>query len=127
MNTTAKNILIVDKIKSLRRAIALYLELRGYRTLEAEHSREAMEMMDRHDVGLVLADLMISGMDGAALAERIRNTKIGVIFMSIYLPDATTGFGTAADTHPILVKPFAGEELLEEIEKRMPAALPLCS
>ncbi|HOO77186.1 MAG TPA: response regulator [bacterium] len=127
MSANVQNILIVDKIKSIRRAIALYLELRGYRTLEAEHGREAMEMMDRHDVGLILVDLMISGMDTATLAERIKTTKIGVIFMSSYLPDPESGFGSENDTFPVLVKPFAGEELLGEIEKRMPAALPVCS
>ena len=67
-------ILCVDDEEIPRTLRKLILQKKGYRVLTATSGREALEMLDREEINLVLSDQMMPGMTGTELTKRIRET-----------------------------------------------------
>ena len=90
-----------------------------YRVLKARDGKEALEMLDRETVHLVISDLMMPGMDGVELCRRIKskleNAQIAVILLTAN--DSTQakieGFEGGADAY--IQKPFDEEVLLAQV------------
>jgi CheY-like chemotaxis protein len=80
----------------------------GYRVVEARDGGEAIDSVRTQDakVDLVLTDIVMPGMSGREMADRLRQAAPGmpVVFMSGYTEDAAAGAG-APDT-AFLQKPF---------------------
>lgn len=73
MSDTSTPILIVDDHSPTRKLIRLGLQRLGYRQcFEAADGHEALELMPDNQIGLVLTDLEMEGMDGLALLMHIR-------------------------------------------------------
>ena len=69
------NILICDDEKDIVSALKIYLASDGYRIYEAYTGREALEIMRRADIQLVLMDIMMPEMDGISAMVKIRETS----------------------------------------------------
>ena len=68
--------LVVDDSKLYRKSIVNLLEAHGYKALEAQNGREALEALALHpDVKLILADYNMPDMDGVELTRQIRRTS----------------------------------------------------
>lgn len=80
------NILIVDDNRADRRLMSLALAECGYRVIEAEGGPQALEIFQRNPQGvdLILTDILMPGMDGVQLIQRVRETspKMKVVFIS---------------------------------------------
>jgi len=80
------SILIVDDEPPVRRMVHLFLELAGFRVLEASNGAEALELLDAHtaDIGLLLTDLNMPGINGIELATQVRRLRpdLPVVFLS---------------------------------------------
>jgi CheY-like chemotaxis protein len=107
-------ILVVDDDALITLNTADILVEMGHRALEAYSGREALEMLAAHpEIGLVITDYGMPGMNGAELAASARAVRPGlpVLLATGYaeLPD-----GSDSDL-PRLEKPFRQEELMRRI------------
>ena len=89
---TAPIILIVEDNPEVRCWLCEVLQREGYVTLSAGDGREALNLLDTSNVGLVLSDLEMPGMDGRELLRRLRahpkHAKLPVVLMLTYPWDA---------------------------------------
>lgn len=110
-------ILLVDDEDTVRQTVVRTLETGGYRVVAAANGAEALALLDVHaaDVRLVLTDMMMPVLNGAALlaALRRRATHVPVVTMTGVF-DRDTGT-LMADVSATLTKPFTPRELLRTI------------
>lgn len=66
------NILVCDDDKEIVEAIEIYLTQEGYRILKAYDGTEALEMLEREEVHLLLLDVMMPKLDGIRATLKIR-------------------------------------------------------
>jgi CheY-like chemotaxis protein len=102
-----ETVLLVEDDDQLRRLTAQILRGQGYTVLEAENGAEALLISERHPgpIQLMLSDIVMPGMNGYVLAERLRSLRSETVvqFMSGYQGDAIWRQGPmppdAPDTH----------------------------
>ncbi|HWO88526.1 MAG TPA: ATP-binding protein, partial [Gemmatimonadales bacterium] len=108
-----ETVLVVEDEDAVRRVAARVLRSRGYRVVTAANAEEAMQVAAAHDgpIDLLLSDVVMPGMSGTVLAERLVAERPGlkVLFMSGY-----TAEEIGSDV-PLLSKPFTPDELLSEV------------
>ena len=111
-------ILLADDDRSLRGATAQMLSEAGYVCAEASNGSQALEKFANVKPDLVILDIMMPGLDGFEVCERIRQVDgmVPVLFFSAKgdIVDKRIGYKLGADDY--LVKPFAEEELLLRVE-----------
>ena len=69
------NILVCDDDKEIVRAIGIYLKNEGYRVLEAYDGIEALDILRKEEIHLIIMDIMMPRMDGMQATVRIREEK----------------------------------------------------
>ena len=69
------NILVCDDDKEIVEAIEIYLTQEGYRILKAYDGTEALEMLEREEVHLLLLDVMMPKLDGIRNFENTREKQ----------------------------------------------------
>lgn len=120
MNKTLP-ILIVEDDASLREALTDTLALARYRVLSAADGRQAVEMLQRHAVGLVISDVQMPHMTGVALLHEIkaRWPHLPVLLMTAYgvISQAVEAMREGACNY--LVKPFEVSDLLAQVARYM--------
>lgn len=108
-------ILIVDDDKSVANTIHRLLQSRGHQTIVANDGLTALEIAHRDQVDIVVLDVLMPGMTGIEVCQRLRadpkTTPIPIIFLTAkaMLDDKIEGFEAGADDY--LAKPFDIEEL----------------
>ncbi|CAM4199600.1 response regulator transcription factor [Paenibacillus macerans] len=111
-----KKILIVEDDINISKIIKMNLNVVNYETTEVYDGQAAWEMIQREKFNLVLLDVMIPGIDGFELMEKIRPLQIPVIFLTAKnaVIDKVQGLKLGAEDY--IVKPFETLELLARIE-----------
>src|SRR5690606_27893536 len=111
---TGPRILLVEDDRALREALADTLMLGGYDYLEAADGEQALALLQRHSVAMVVSDVNMPGMDGHALlrALRERYPQLPVLLMTAYgtVQNAVEAMRVGAVDY--LVKPFEPSALL---------------
>ena len=114
-------VLIADDEDLLLRSVAALLAKAGFRAVAAMNGVAALEafMAAPDEIALVLADIMMAGMSGTELAERVREIRPGtkIVLMSAY-PGAKDLRG-GREGYPFLRKPFRGEELIRAVRANL--------
>ncbi|MCX7207221.1 MAG: sigma-54 dependent transcriptional regulator [Proteobacteria bacterium] len=114
-------ILIVEDDDSLREALADTLELGGYTVLLAIDGGDALRVLEKNRVGLVLSDVQMQPMNGEALLQEIKllYPYLPVILMTAYgvIEKAVAALHSGACHY--LPKPFEPDRLLQEVAKYM--------
>ncbi|MDX3227171.1 response regulator transcription factor [Streptomyces sp. ME19-01-6] len=135
MHETARTarILVVDDDPAVRDALSRTLRFEGYEVDTAQDGLEALARLEhparleQGPVDLVLLDVMMPGLDGLAVARRIRAGGDTVPIMMITARDSVgdriVGLDNGADDY--LTKPFAGEELLARVRALVRRTAPL--
>ena len=98
------NILVCDDDKEIVEAIEIYLTQEGYRILKAYDGTEALEMLEREEVHLLLLDVMMPKLDGIRATLKIREkNSIPIIILSAKSEDADKilGLNVGADDYVI--------------------------
>jgi two-component system, cell cycle sensor histidine kinase and response regulator CckA len=112
-------VVVTEDEPGVRSFAAQVLQQAGYRVLEAGSGPEALELAgaQRDPVTLLLTDVVMPGMTGRVLAERMRALYpgIAVLYMSGYTDDMVVRVGVAADGRNFLQKPFTPESLLARV------------
>ena len=115
-----QTILLVEDDAMVRTPLKELLDSKGYKVLEAENGQEALEIMEKEKVDLVLSDLVMPKMDGAELTKIIKkrypDTKI---ILSSGYPENCTPKNGKLDDIIFLPKPYTFSNLLKKIEEIM--------
>jgi len=110
-----ETVLLAEDEPGVRSPVRRILAAHGYRVLEAEDGPTALEVAERHDgaIDLLLTDVVMPGMSGNELAERMRSVRgnIRVVFMSAYSVEAVETHGVLTPGAAFLQKPFTIPEL----------------
>ncbi len=120
MKRKPHHILVVDDEPHILKAVEYILDRAGYLVLAARDGEEALELVARRRPALVVADIMLPGMDGYELCRRLRSRYPDSLTPFIFLSardsigDRVKGMRTGADAY--LTKPFHREELLAMVE-----------
>ena len=110
------NILVCDDDKEIVEAIEIYLTQEGYRILKAYDGTEALEMLEREEVHLLLLDVMMPKLDGIRATLKIREkNSIPIIILSAKSEDADKILGLNVGADDYVTKPFKLLELLSRI------------
>ena len=110
-------ILIVDDDENIAELISLYLEKECYDTKIAVTGEEALGMVETYDPSLILLDLMLPGIDGYEVCQRIRktrNTPIIILSAKGEVFDKVLGLRIGADDY--MVKPFDSNEMVARVQ-----------
>lgn len=103
-------VLVVEDVRSLRMFTRRALELWGFEVLEAENGLEALQVLDSHagPIDLVVTDIVMPGMDGRRLVERLRERwpEVPVLFVSGYTEDQIVRQGVLQEGEHFLSKPY---------------------
>jgi CheY-like chemotaxis protein len=120
-NNRTSTILVVENEVSNRILIERVLSTRGYRCLSASNGREALDVLDREQVDLILTDLSMPVLDGYRTTQLIRARpgleNVPIVAVTAY---ALTDEGEAArqiGCTEYLTKPFKPRQLLEVVER----------
>ncbi len=118
--TKHQQILVVEDEKHLAAGLKYNLEAEGYRVLVAGDGTNALRLVETTDVeiDLIILDLMLPGMSGYALCEKLRGDgrQMPVLILSArtLAEDKARGFDVGANQY--LTKPFDLDELLSRVK-----------
>jgi DNA-binding response OmpR family regulator len=111
-----ERILLVEDDLRIRRNLASFLRIEGYQVNEASNGKEAIELLQKDEIDLVLSDVVMPGPDGFHLLRHVRSVtpEIPVFLMSGFFvnPQQIVKEG-AAD---FITKPFHLTELLSKLK-----------
>ena len=88
------NILICDDERDIVSALKIYLSSEGYTLYEAYTGREALDIVRKHDIHLILMDIMMPEMDGIAATAKLREEyNIPIILLTAKSEDTDKVLG----------------------------------
>ena len=114
------NILVCDDDREIVGAIEIYLKNEGYDVLKAYDGIEALDILRKEDVHLILMDIMMPRLDGMRTTMKIREEKnIPIIILSAKSEDydKITGLNSGADDY--VTKPFNPLELVARVKSQL--------
>lgn len=114
------HILICDDQSDIVNALKIYLQPEGYRIFEAFNGVQALEVMRREDIHLVLLDIMMPGMDGITAASMIRSfSNVPILFLTAKseTEDLVLGLNVGADDY--ITKPFVPLEVIARVRSHL--------
>jgi two-component system, OmpR family, response regulator MprA len=113
----ADRVLVVDDDPPLRRMLARTLSAEGYSVSVAADGGSALAEAERAAPDVIVLDVAMAGLDGLAVARRLRSkgnaTPILMLTARDAVPDRVAGLEAGADDY--LVKPFAVQELIARL------------
>jgi DNA-binding response OmpR family regulator len=114
-------ILVVDDEPMMLRLCAAMLERAEHRVITAGGGEQALHLLEDNSIDLALLDVLMPGMNGIELAQRIENTHRAprILLMSGYGPREITKVTGKENPYPIIWKPFRPESLLQNIENML--------
>lgn len=114
------NILVCDDDRDIVDAIEIYLVAEGYRVLKAYDGIEAIEILRKEEVHLLLIDVMMPRMDGIRATLKIREQhNIPIIILSAKTEDNDKIFGLNVGADDYITKPFNSLELIARVKSQL--------
>ncbi len=114
------NILVCDDDHEIVDAIEIYLLQEGHKVYKAYDGIEAIEILNKGDIQLLIIDVMMPRLDGIHAVLKIReNSSIPIIILSAKTedPDKILGLNVGADDY--LSKPFNPLELVARVKSQL--------
>lgn len=114
------NILVVDDDKEIVGAIEIYLKKEGYNILKAYNGNQALEIIRKNEIHLMILDIMMPEKDGLETLEEVRKEKtIPVVLLSAKSEDydKIEGLNLGADDY--ITKPFNPLELIARVNSSL--------
>ena len=126
-------VLIVDDERNIRDLLRMYLEVEGYKVLEAPDGTAALQMLDGPtEPDLVILDLMLPGLDGWEVCRRIRSGRrpmLPVLMLTARDEDVDKIVGLELGADDYVTKPFNPREVTARVKailrRTMPSEEPL--
>jgi DNA-binding NtrC family response regulator len=116
-----ETILLVEDEDALRESIATYLDLHGYKVLEASNGAEALHIAREHagTIQVLITDIILPKLSGAEVALEVASTspQAVILYMSGYTDRELIDYDPATSTAGFLQKPFALQTLLQKLRE----------
>ena len=110
-------VLICDDEKDIVSALEIYLRADGYETLSAGNGAEALDILSREEIHLVLMDIMMPKMDGLTAVSRLREEyNVPVILLTAKGEDTDKVLGLNIGADDYVTKPFDAKELVARVK-----------
>lgn len=114
------NILVCDDDKEIVEAIEIYLTQEGYQIYKAYDGQQAIDMLEKEEIHLLLIDVMMPRLDGIRATLKIRETSsIPIIILSAKSEDADKILGLNIGADDYITKPFNPLELLARVKSQL--------
>ena len=114
------NILVCDDDKEIVEAIEIYLSQEGYHILKAYDGMEALDILEKEEVNLLILDVMMPRMDGIRATLNIREkNSIPIIILSAKSEDADKILGLNVGADDYVTKPFNPLELVARVKSQL--------
>lgn len=111
-------LLFLEDEETIREVLTEYLKMAGYQVTQSDHGDQALELLTREDFDLAILDIMVPGISGLEVLNRIREIKpdLPVIMLTALGDDKTQleAFNAYADDY--IIKPVAPIILLKRVE-----------
>lgn len=116
-----KVILVADDSPSIRKFISFSLMLKGFEIISVSDGMEALEVLPREQVNLIITDLNMPNVDGFELIRSVRSNQeydeLPIIILSSLADDKLIEEGIKCGANSYLVKPFDPKRILYEVSK----------
>lgn len=114
------NVLVCDDDREIVEAIEIYLSQEGYKVLKAYDGEEALKVLDREKVDLLIIDVMLPKLDGIRATLKIREKKnMPIIILSAKSEDADKILGLNVGADDYMTKPFNPLELTARVKSQL--------
>ena len=114
------NVLVCDDDREIVEAIEIYLSQEGYKVLKAYDGEEALKVLDREKVDLLIIDMMMPKLDGIRATLKIREKKnMPIIILSAKSEDADKILGLNVGADDYMTKPFNPLELTARVKSQL--------
>jgi signal transduction histidine kinase/ActR/RegA family two-component response regulator len=116
-----EKILVVEDDDAVRRMAREFLKLKGYIVVEMRSAAEAIHWLESHDekIDLVLTDLIMPGMKGRELVERLAGLRpsLKALYMSAYTEDYAVSIGVLDQGVAFIEKSFSPDDLAAKVRE----------
>ena len=120
MKMNTNTILVCDDDKEIVDAIEIYLSQEGYQILKAYDGLQAVNMMEKHEIQLLIIDIMMPKLDGLRATLKIREkSSIPIIILSAKSEDADKILGLNIGADDYVTKPFNPLELVARVKSQL--------
>ena len=114
------NILICDDEKDIVNALKIYLSDPEYTIFEAYNGQQALDMMEKHDIHLILMDIMMPVMDGITAMAKIREKcNVPIIMLTAKSEDTDKILGLNVGADDYVTKPFNPLEVSARVRSQL--------
>ena len=114
------NILVCDDDKEIVDAIEIYLSQDGYKIFKAYDGEQAIQILDREDIHLLIMDIMMPKLDGIRATLKIREySSIPIIILSAKSEDTDKILGLNIGADDYICKPFNPLELVARVRSNL--------
>lgn len=120
----AKKIMTVDDSASIRQMVGFTLRNAGYEVIESEDGQEALDVLEKETVDMLITDLNMPNVDGISLIKQVRGREatkfIPIIMLTTESQDDKKKQGREAGATGWIVKPFRPDQLINVVNKVLP-------
>ncbi|MCI6631063.1 MAG: response regulator transcription factor [Lachnospiraceae bacterium] len=114
------NILVCDDDRAIVDAIEIYLMQEGYQVFKAYDGEEAIDVLEKEDIQLLVIDVMMPKLDGIHATLKIREKySIPIIILSAKTEDADKILGLNIGADDYVAKPFNPLELVARVNSHL--------
>ncbi|MGI8495627.1 MAG: sigma-54-dependent transcriptional regulator [Pyrinomonadaceae bacterium] len=115
------NILVVEDEELMRSILRRLLEGEEFRVLSADSAETALEIFSNEEIGVVLTDIKMPGMDGLELLDQIKSIdgETPVIIMTAYSSVDSAISALRKGAYDYITKPFVNEDLLQTVKNAL--------
>ena len=114
------NVLVCDDDKDIVSAIEIYLLEDGHVIYKAYDGYQALDILEKEDIQLVILDIMMPEMSGIEVAEKIREkSEVPIIFLSAKSEESDKVDGLNAGGDDYVTKPFSPAELTARVRSNL--------
>jgi DNA-binding response OmpR family regulator len=114
------NVLVVDDEKEIRDAIEIYLRGENLKVFKAEDGLEALDILEREKIHLIVLDIMMPRLDGIRTCLKIREKQnLPIVMLSAKGEDSDKILGLNVGADDYITKPFNHLELVARVKSQL--------
>ncbi|MFT3841920.1 MAG: sigma-54 dependent transcriptional regulator [Myxococcaceae bacterium] len=117
----SSTVLVVDDDQANLESVCHIFQREGVATLAAQNGQQALELLRRPEVGVMVTDLMMPGVDGQELLKAARATRpdVEVVLMTAYATVETAVAAMRDGAYDFITKPLKRHSLVKAVQKAM--------
>ncbi|MGI6030124.1 MAG: response regulator [Eubacteriales bacterium] len=112
-----KRVLVVEDERTILDIVAFNLQKEGYEVLTAMEGDEGLRMALEEDPDLILLDVMLPGLDGFTICQRVRQVKsVPILMLTAREEEVDKVMGLELGADDYITKPFSMKELMARVK-----------